>query len=78
VIGQVLIEIVDLKKCRVAIGFERTEVVFAVWVVGVAEIVINGLRTPSAEFALGTSAEGPRKGDLAGAFGRFTAQARGS
>jgi hypothetical protein len=37
-----LIEIIDLEKYFVAIGFERAEIVLFVWVVGVAEIVVNG------------------------------------
>jgi hypothetical protein len=40
--GQRGIKIIDLEKYLVAIGFERAEIVLFVWVVGVAEIVVNG------------------------------------
>ncbi len=35
------IVIIDLEKDRVAVGFERTKIVFFVWVVGVAKVVID-------------------------------------
>jgi hypothetical protein len=37
-----LVEIINLEKYRLAIGLERPEVVLLIWVVGVAEIVIDG------------------------------------
>ena len=36
---QIVIEIVDFKKDRVTIGFERAKVMFFVWVVGMTEII---------------------------------------
>ena len=39
--GQRGIVIIDLEKDRVAIGFERAKVVFFVWIVGVAKVVID-------------------------------------
>src|SRR5271163_4610227 len=35
------IEIIDLEKDRVAIDLERTKVVFSMWIVGVAKVVID-------------------------------------
>ena len=37
-----VIEIIDLEKYLVAIDLEHSEVVLFVWVVGMAEIVVNG------------------------------------
>jgi hypothetical protein len=39
--GQRGIEVVDLEKDRVAVGFERAKVMFFVWVVGVAKVVVH-------------------------------------
>jgi len=39
--GQCGVEIIDLEKDRAAIGLERTKVVFFVWIVGVAKVVID-------------------------------------
>jgi hypothetical protein len=39
--GQRGVEIIDLEKDRVAIGFERAKVMFFVWIVGVAKVVVN-------------------------------------
>lgn len=44
VIRQGLVEIIDLEKYPVTVGIERTEVVFFVRVVGVAEIIVYGDR----------------------------------
>jgi hypothetical protein len=41
VIAARLIVIIDLEKYRVAVDLERAKVMFLVWVVGVAEIVID-------------------------------------
>ena len=39
--GQRGIVIIDLEKDRVAIGFERAKVMFFVWIVGVAKVVVD-------------------------------------
>jgi hypothetical protein len=39
--GQRGIIIIDLEKDRAAIGFERAKVMFFVWVVGVAKVVVH-------------------------------------
>jgi hypothetical protein len=44
----------DLEKYLVAIGFERTEIVLFVWVVGVAEIVVDGNRLHDAGYGFGS------------------------
>ena len=41
VIGEGLVEVVNFEKYRVAVGLKRAEVVFAIRIVGVAEIVID-------------------------------------
>jgi len=48
-----LVEGINLEKDFVAIGFERTEVVFFVRIVGVAEIVVDGDRLDDARDSLG-------------------------
>ena len=35
------IEIIDLEKDSVAVGFERTKIVFFIWIVGVAKVVVD-------------------------------------
>ena len=35
------IEIIDLEKDRLSVGFERPKIMFFVWVIGVAKIVIH-------------------------------------
>ena len=35
------IVIIDLEKDRVAVGFERAKVMFFVWIVGVAKVVVD-------------------------------------
>ena len=35
------IVIIDLEKDRVAVGFERTKIVFFTWIVGVAKVVVD-------------------------------------
>ena len=52
--GERLVEIIDLEKDRLAVGFERAEVVFFVRVVGVAEIVIDGDGLDDARDSFGT------------------------
>ncbi len=39
--GQRLIKIIDFKKDCLSVGFERAKIVFAIWVVGLAEIVVD-------------------------------------
>ena len=39
--GQRGVEIIDLEKDRVAIGFERAKVMFFVWIVGMAKVVVD-------------------------------------
>src|SRR5271166_1864639 len=39
--GQRGVEIIDLEKDRVAIGYERAKVMFSMWIVGVAKVVID-------------------------------------
>ena len=39
--GQRGVEIIDLEKDRVAIGYERAKVMFFVWIVGMAKVVID-------------------------------------
>ena len=41
-VREALVEVIDLKKDRVAFGFERAKIVLFVRVIGVAEIVVNG------------------------------------
>jgi hypothetical protein len=55
VVGQGFVEIIDLKKDHLAVGFERSEVVFAIRIVGLAKVVVdgNGLDDPA-------TASGPR------------------
>ena len=38
-VGQVVVEVIDLEKDRMALRFERPEVMFCVRVVGVTKIV---------------------------------------
>ena len=40
-VRQVLVEVVDLEKDRLSVGFERPKIMFFVWVIGVAKIVIH-------------------------------------
>jgi hypothetical protein len=35
-------EIIDLEKYCVTVDLERTKVIFLVWVVGVAEVIVDG------------------------------------
>ena len=42
VIRQILVEIIDLEKDHLAVGFERAKVVFFIRVVGMTKIVIRG------------------------------------
>ena len=48
VIRQRLVEIIDFEKYQLAVGFERAEIVFFIWVVGMAKIVVHrdGLDDP--------------------------------
>ena len=39
--GQRGVEIIDLEKDGVALGFERPKVMFFVWIVGVAKVVVG-------------------------------------
>ena len=39
--GQRGVEIIDLEKDRAAIGYERAKVVFFVWIVGMAKVVVD-------------------------------------
>ena len=63
--GERLIEIIDLEKDRVPVDFERAKIVFFVWVVGVAEIVVDRDSFDDARNSFG--AEG---GDTGGDEGR--------
>ena len=54
--GQRGVEIIDLEKDRVAIGFERAKVMFFVWIVGVAKIVIDFDGLDDASDSLGSAA----------------------
>ena len=54
--GQRGVEIIDLEKDRVAIGFERSKVMFFVWIVGVAKIVIDFDCLDDASDSLGRAA----------------------
>jgi hypothetical protein len=40
--SECLIEIIDLEKDRLSIDLERPKVMFLVWVIGVAEIIVHG------------------------------------
>jgi hypothetical protein len=40
-VGQGLVEIIDLEKDRLSVGFERPKIMFFVWVIGVAKIAIH-------------------------------------
>jgi hypothetical protein len=42
VIREILVEIIDLEKDHLAVGFERAKVVFFMRVIGMAKIVIRG------------------------------------
>jgi hypothetical protein len=37
-----LVEIIDLEKDRLIIDFKRPKIVFLMWVIGVAEIIVHG------------------------------------
>ena len=59
--GEPLVEIIDFEKDQMAIGLKRAKVVFPVWVVGVAKIVVHrdGLDDPGDSF-------GAERGDASG------------
>ena len=40
-VGQGLVEIIDLEKDRLSVGLERPKIMFFVWVIGVTKIVID-------------------------------------
>jgi len=63
-IGERLVEVIDFEKDCMPISFERTEVVFAIWVVGVAEVVIDGDGLDDPGDGLG-----PKGGDASGHHG---------
>ena len=52
--GKRLIVVVDLKEYHMAVGFECAEVMLFVWIVGVAEIVIDGDGLDDARNGFGT------------------------
>jgi hypothetical protein len=60
--GQRGIIIIDLEKDRAAIGFERAKVMFFVWVVGVAKVVVHfdGLEATCAAMRVGLQSPGER------------------
>src|ERR1700687_1411337 len=41
-VGEALVEIIDLEKDHLAFGFERTKIVFFMRIVGATEIVVHG------------------------------------